>query len=164
MANATQAQRDAALAARLSAANALIALRGNAAGNELPRTPKHQVQIGASIFQELASGTRITYRADYSWEAKRFIQVDNLGWAKPLNLLNLRATAELGRVNFSVWMTNAFDDDSPLDILRSIDTAQTISRPQLRTFGTEAGSGLLRDFLVTSPQRRASGITVSVGF
>jgi iron complex outermembrane recepter protein len=163
-ATATQAQRDAALAARLVAANDLIALRGNAAGNELPRTPKHQVQIGASVFQELRNGVRVTYRADYSWEAKRFIQVDNLGWAKPLNLLNLRATAELGRANVSLWMTNALDDDSPVDILRSIDTAQTISRPQLRTFGTEPGSGLLRDFLVTSPQRRASGITVSVGF
>ena len=151
-------------AARLIAANALIALRGNAAGNELPRTPKHQLQLGASVFQELSNGVRITYRADYSWEAKRYIQVDNLGWSKPMNLLNLRATAELGRANLTFWVTNALDDDSPVDILRSIDTAQTISRPQLRTFGTEPGSGLLRDFLVTSPQKRASGITLSVAF
>ena len=165
---ATQAQRDAAVLARLNAANALIALRGNAAGNELPRTPKHQVQLGATATQILSNGIKMSYRADYSWEAKRFIQVDNLGWSKPLNLLNLRATAELSHATVSLWMNNALDDDSPVDILRSIDTQQTIGRPRLRTFGAGLGvvteTGNIRDFLVTPPVGRTAGITVSIGF
>jgi iron complex outermembrane recepter protein len=167
-ATATQAQRDAANLARLNAANALIALRGNAAGNELPRTPKHQVQLGATAFQTLSNGIRMSYRADYTWEAKRFIQVDNLGWSKPLNLLNLRASAEIGAMTFALWMNNALDDDSPVDILRSIDTQQTIGRPRTRVFGTGTGAvtetGNIRDFLVTMPVGRTAGITLSVGF
>jgi iron complex outermembrane recepter protein len=167
-ATATPAQRDAANLARLNAANALIALRGNAAGNELPRTPKHQVQLGATATQVLTNGIRLTYRADYTWEDKRYIQVDNLGWSKPLNLLNLRASAELSRATVSLWMNNALDDDTPVDILRSIDTAQTIGRPRLRTFGTGTGvlteTGNIRDFLVTMPVGRTAGVTVSIGF
>ena len=167
-ATATQAQRDAANLARLNAANTLIALRGNAAGNELPRTPKHQVQLGATVFQTLANSVRISYRADYTWEAKRFIQVDNLGWSKELNLLNLRASAEIGRATFSFWMNNALDSNSPVDILRSIDTAQTLGRPRTRVFGAGTGAlteiGNIRDFLVTMPTARTAGVTLSVGF
>jgi iron complex outermembrane recepter protein len=167
-ATATQAQRDAANLARLNAANALIARRGNAAGNELPRTPKHQVQLGATASQTLTNGIKMSYRADYTWEAKRFIQVDNLGWSKPLNLLNLRASAELSRATISLWMNNALDSDSPVDILRSIDTAQTIGRPRTRTFGAGTGAvtetGNIRDFLVTLPVGRTAGITLSIGF
>jgi iron complex outermembrane recepter protein len=161
---ATQAQRDAALNARIAAANALIALRGNARGNDLPRSPKHQIQLGAAVFQDLANGWRVTYRADYSWEAKRFIQVDNLGWSQPLNLLNLRASVEAGKVTATFFVNNALDDDTPVDVLRSIDTAQTISRPQLRSFGLEPGTGFLRDFVVTMPRKRNAGVTVSVAF
>lgn len=167
-ATATAAQRDAANLARLNAANALIALRGNAAGNELPRTPKHQVQLGATAFQTLSNGIKMSYRADYTWEAKRYIQVDNLGWSKPLNLLNVRASAEIGRATFSLWMNNALDDDSPVDILRSIDTQQTIGRPRTRTFGAGTGAltetGNIRDFLVTLPTARTAGLTLSIGF
>ncbi len=167
-ATATPAQRDAAVAARLAAANALIALRGNAAGNELPRTPKHQVQVGGSVFQTLSNGTKVSFRADYSWEAKRFIQVDNLGWSKPSSLLNLRAAAEYGKVTFAIWMKNALGDDSPVDVLRSIDTQQTIGRPRTRVFGTGTGAvtetGNIRDFLVTMPQQRTTGVTLSMVF
>ena len=167
-ATATPAQRDAALAARLAAANALISQRGNAAGNELPRTPKHQVQLGAAVFHALSNGTKLSFRADYSWEAKRFIQVDNLGWSKPTSLLNLRTTAEFGKVTVALWMKNALDDDSPVDVLRSIDTQQTIGRPRTRVFGTGTGvlteTGNIRDFLVTMPQKRTTGVTLSMVF
>lgn len=167
-ATATQAQRDAAAAARLAAANALIALRGNAAGNELPRTPKQQVQLGGTIFQTLPNGVKVNFRADYTWEDKRFIQVDNLGWSKQLSLLNLRATADVGKVTIAFWVKNALDSDSPVDVLRSIDTQQTIGRPRTRVFGTGTGAltetGNIRDFLVTMPQARTAGITLSMVF
>jgi len=167
-ATATQAQRDAAVAARLAAANALIALRGNAAGNELPRTPKHQLQLGGTVFHTLPNGVKVNFRADYSWEAKRFIQVDNLGWSKPLSLLNLRAAADVGNFNIALWVKNALNNDSPADVLRSIDTQQTIGRPRTRVFGAGAGAltetGNIRDFLVTLPQERRAGVTVSWAF
>ena len=94
--------------------------------------------------------------------------MDNLGWSKELNLLNLRASAEIGRATFSFWMNNALDSNSPVDILRSIDTAQTLGRPRTRVFGAGTGAlteiGNIRDFLVTMPTARTAGVTLSVGF
>jgi iron complex outermembrane recepter protein len=161
-AGSTPAQIAAATAARITAGNALIALRGNAAGNELPRTPKHQVQLGAAYFHTFAGGWETSLRADYTYESKRYIQVDNLGWSQPLNLLNLRASAEKGPFTFSAFVNNALDGDTQVDILRSIDTQQTVRGPLVTGFGL--GSISIRDFLVTMPRKRSVGVTLSVGF
>lgn len=161
-AGSTQAVIDAALATRLRLGNELITLRGNAAGNELPRTPKHQLQLGAAYFHAFASGWETSYRADYTYESKRFIQVDNLGWSQPLNLLNVRATAEKGPFTISAYVNNALDGDTQVDILRSIDTQQTVRGPLVTGFGL--GSISIRDFLVTMPRQRTVGVTMSVGF
>lgn len=159
---ATPAQVAAATAARIAAGNALIELRGNAAGNELPRTPKHQLQLGGAYFHTFANGWETSLRADYTYESKRFIQVDNLGWNAPLNLLNLRASAQKGPFTLSAFVNNALDGDTPVDILRSIDTQQTTRGPLVTSFGL--GSIFIRDFLVTAPRKRSVGMTLSVGF
>jgi iron complex outermembrane recepter protein len=159
----TPAQIAAATQARIDAANALIALRGNSAGAQLPRVPKHQLQLGAAFFYDVTPDIRLTWRTDYVYESKRYIQVDNLGWSKPMNLVNMRLSADVGQVTFTLFANNLFNDKSPTDVLRYVDTQQTITSPNLRGFGNQSFR-TIRDFAVTPSRERVVGITAEWNF
>ena len=58
--------------ARLAAANALITLRGQATGQTLPRTLKHQLQGRLAWSHDFGDALRTFARADYAYESKRF--------------------------------------------------------------------------------------------
>ena len=147
--------------ARLAAANALIALRGQAAGQTLPRTPKHQLQATVSYTHEFGGGLRGFARADYSYESRRFTQIDNLGWAGESNTLNLRLGVELNKaLTITAFMTNVLNDRTAVDTLRSIDNAQTVVRTELRP-PTVSAATTIRDFPVTAPRLRNFGLTVA---
>jgi iron complex outermembrane recepter protein len=146
--------------ARLAAANALIAARGQAAGQTLPRTPKHQLQASLAYSHDF-NGVRAFARADYSFESKRFTQIDNLSWAGASHLLNLRAGVELQNgLTITAFVTNLLNDRTPVDTLRSIDNAQTVVRPELRPTAAQAAT-TIRDFPVTAPRLRNFGLTAS---
>jgi iron complex outermembrane recepter protein len=163
------AQLTAATGARFSAVNALLAQRGNAAGNSLPRVPQHQIQIGADFDYPVGENLKIFFRPQLAYESKRFIQVDNLGWSGDSYNLGLRAGVEYRGVTVTAFMTNALNDLTPVDILRSIDNGQTYFRPALRPGeatanlgGVNVSSANPRDFAITAPRRRNFGITASV--
>ena len=150
--------------ARLAAANALIALRGQAAGQTLPRTPKHQLQATINYSHNFSDAVRGFARADYSYESKRFTQIDNLGWAGDSHSLNLRVGLELNNaLTVTAFMTNVLNDRTAVDTLRSIDNAQTVIRTELRPPSVTAAS-TIRDFPVTAPRLRNFGLTVSYKF
>jgi iron complex outermembrane recepter protein len=133
--------------ARLAAANALIAARGQAAGQTLPRTPRNQVQ-GSIAWSHQFTSVRGFARADYSYEGRRFTQIDNLGWAGNSHTLNLRGGVELnGGFTLAFFVTNLLNDRTPVDTLRSIDNAQ--------------GAIQIRDFPITAPRLRNIGVTAS---
>ncbi len=147
--------------ARLAAANALIALRGQAAGQTLPRTPKHQLQ-GTLAYSRDFGGVRGFARADYAYESKRFTQVDNLGWAGDSHSLNLRAGVELQNgLTVTAFVTNVLNDRTAVDTLRSIDNGQTVVRPELRPGGAATAASTIRDFPVTAPRLRNFGLSAS---
>jgi iron complex outermembrane recepter protein len=147
--------------ARLAAANALIAARGQAAGQTLPRTPRNQVQ-GSIAWSHQFSSVRGFARADYSYEGRRFTQIDNLGWAGNSHTLNLRGGIELnGGFTLAFFVTNLLNDRTPVDTLRSIDNAQTVVRPGLRPSEGVQGASTIRDFPITAPRLRNFGVTAS---
>ncbi len=155
--------------ARLAAANALIALRGQTAGQYLPRTPKHQIQASLGWSHEFSDNLRTFARADYAYESKRFTQIDNLSYAGDSHILNLRLGVELShRLTLAAFMTNALNDRTPVDTLRSIDNNQTVVRPELRPAVSGAGTvttqaaTTIRDFPVTAPRLRNIGITATI--
>ncbi len=148
--------------ARVDAANALIASKGNTAGNALPRVPMHQIQLGATLFANLANDWKASFRADLSYESKRFIQVDNFGYSDGAFDLKLRATVEYERFKFTAFLNNALNDKTPVDVLRYIDTQQVFLGPNLRGFGNS--SIFPRDFAVTAPRKRQAGVTLSYKF
>lgn len=146
--------------ARLAAANALIALRGQAAGQTLPRTPKHQLQGTINYSHAFSDDARGFMRADYAYESRRFTQIDNLGWAGGSHSLNLRVGVELqNKITVTAFMTNALNDRTAVDTLRSIDNAQTVVRTELRP-STVSAATTIRDFPVTAPRLRNFGVTV----
>jgi iron complex outermembrane recepter protein len=167
-ANGYLATLTAATPARFAAVNALLATKGNAAGNALPRVPKHQVQIGGDFEFPVGDDTKLFFRAQLAYESKRFVQVDNLGWSGDSYNLGLRAGFEVGNFSLTAFMTNALNDKTPVDILRSIDNAQTYFRPALRPGEATANIGGVnvsstnpRDFAVTAPQLSNFGITAT---
>lgn len=152
--------------ARIAAVNALLATKGNAKGNHLPRVPMHQLQAGLGYSGKVGNDLRLFARADLAYESKRFIQVDNLGWSGDSYNLGLRAGLEINNITITAFMTNALNDRTPIDVLRSIDPQQTFVRPVLRAAETTANAGLLasttvRDFVVTAPRLRNFGVTVA---
>lgn len=155
--------------ARLAAANALIALRGQTAGQYLPRTPKHQIQGSLGWSHAFSQNLRTFAHANYAYESKRYTQIDNLSYAGDSHILNLRLGIELNRrLTFAAFMTNALNDRTPVDSLRSIDNNQTVVRPELRPAVSGAGTvttqaaTTIRDFPVTAPRLRNFGIVATI--
>ncbi|QMW23442.1 TonB-dependent receptor [Sandaracinobacteroides saxicola] len=164
-------QLNAATPARFAAVNALLAARGNAAGNSLPRVPKHQITLGGTINVPITDTVKALFTANLAYESKRYIQVDNLGWSGDSYNLGLRAGVEFDGFSITAFMTNALNDRTPVDILRSIDNRQTYFRPALRPGeatanlgGVNVSSANLRDFAVTAPRLRNFGVTAAYKF
>ena len=160
---------DPRVTARLAAVNALIALRGNARGNRLPRVPLHQLQLGLGYERSVSSNATFFARADLAYESKRYVQVDNLAWTGDTYNLNLRAGMKFDGLTVTAFMTNALNDRTPADVTRLLDPQQSFFRPALRAGeGTAAGGALssitIRDFPVSAPRRRSFGITASYAF
>jgi outer membrane receptor protein involved in Fe transport len=161
----------AASPARFDAVNALLELRGNSAGNRLPRVPQHQLTLGAEYAADLTTDLGLFLNANLAYESKRYIQVDNLGWSGDSWNLNLRAGLEYRGWSLTAFLTNALNDRTPADILRLIDTGQTFFRPALRPGeatafigGTNVSSANIRDFAVTPPRLRNFGATLAYRF
>ena len=160
---------DPRVTARLAAVNALIALRGNARGNRLPRVPLHQLQLGLGYERSVSSNATFFARADLAYESKRYVQVDNLAWTGDTYNLNLRAGMKFDGLTVTAFMTNALNDRTPADVTRLLDPQQSFFHPALRAGeGTAAGGALssitIRDFPVSAPRRRSFGITASYAF
>ncbi len=161
----------AAAPARTAAVNELLALRGNAAGNRLPRVPEHQLSAGASFDFPLGDDARGFFNTNLALESRRFTQVDNLLYAPDTLLVNLRGGVEWKGLSVTAFLTNAFNDRTPVDILRYIDPQQTLLRPALRpgeatavVGGRNVSSTNLRDFAVTAPRLRNFGVTLLYRF
>ncbi|WP_448586972.1 TonB-dependent receptor [Thermaurantiacus sp.] len=161
----------AAAPARFAAVNELLDLRGNARGNTLPRSPRHQLALGGDL--DLALGDRVTafLSTTLAYESRRFVQVDNLGWSGDSWNLNLRGGLERDGWTVAIFVTNTLNDRTPYDILRSIDTGQTFFRPALRPgeataflLGQNVSSANIRDFAVSPPRLRNVGVQLAHRF
>ncbi|MCS6987302.1 MAG: TonB-dependent receptor [Sphingomonadaceae bacterium] len=161
----------AAAPARFAAVNELLARRGNARGNRLPRAPMHMFNLGGTASYPLFERVSGFLAANLSYESRRYVQVDNLAWSGDSWNLNLRGGFERDGWLLVVFVTNALNDRTPVDVLRSIDTGQTLFRPALRPgeataflLGQNVSSANIRDFAVTPPRLRNVGVTVQYRF
>lgn len=85
-------------------------------GNETPRTPANTMFASLRYETPLdAFGGDSTWfaRADLSYRDEQFLDEVNLEYLEPQSLVNLRAGIDTGDWRLTVFVDNAFDNDSP---------------------------------------------------
>lgn len=157
--------------ARTAAVDELLRQKGNSAGNRLPRVPEHQLNFSLDFDVEVGMDTRLFFSPSVAIESRRFTQVDNFLYAPDSTQVNLRGGVNWRNLSITAFLTNAFNDRTPVDILRYIDPQQNIFRPAIRPGeasaflnGQNVASTSIRDFAVSAPRLRNFGVTVLYRF
>ncbi|MDP6675035.1 MAG: TonB-dependent receptor [Gammaproteobacteria bacterium] len=142
-------------------------LLGDVSGNLVPRVPEHMASL-AMRYELPVSGDRLWYiSSDYTFESSRFAQEHNLIETGDRSLIGLRTGFNTRHWTTSLWVTNLFDDDTPVDIQRFLDR-RSGSLPSCSTFPVANDCGgssrSPRGFVITLPRGRQAGATVSYRF
>ncbi|TVQ47906.1 MAG: TonB-dependent receptor [Gammaproteobacteria bacterium] len=144
---------------------------GDVSGNELPRVPRHSGTLSATFRNPvnlIAGNPEFFFRADYSIEGSRYVQVHNLAKMGSSNLWNFRAGLDAEQWTFTVFVNNAFNNRTPVDVLRYVDASQPGLPPGQPPLGGSPFAGFnpffIRDFGVTLPNLRQVGATATWRF
>ncbi|MBU3023550.1 TonB-dependent receptor [Aestuariibacter sp. A3R04] len=136
---------------------------GQVAGNMIPQTPKHMVNLGISYNTEVTDNWYGFARVDYNYESKRYVQSANLAYVSGSSEVNLRMGLENENWRITAWVQNAFDNDTPEAVTRLLDFREFIFIPDETRASGWRGT-FARDFAVTAPRPRQVGVTVSYNF
>lgn len=132
---------------------------GSIVGKRPPRAPEHQGFVSTRFDGALGNGWGWYVGGDVTYEGSKFAQVHNLIETGERTYLNLRAGIETDNWSVQLWAKNLTDDDTPLDILRYIDTrGQTSQQLLLQSVP------IARGFAVTPPRGRQVGLTANFRF
>ncbi len=132
---------------------------GSVVGKRPPRAPKIQGFVSTRYDGTLGNGWGWYVGGDYSYESSKFDQVHNLLETGDRGYLGLRAGLETDSWTVQLWGKNVTDDDTPLDILRYIDTRGQTSQQLLIQ-----GVPIARGFAITPPRQRQFGLSASFKF
>lgn len=138
-------------------------LLGDVSGNLVPRTPEHMASVVARYELPVSGDKSWHVSGDYTFESSRFAQEHNLIETGDRSLIGLRAGFDATRWEASIWVTNLFDDDTPVDIQRFLDR-RSGSLPSFPQLGPSRPSSSPRGFVVTLPRGRQIGATISYRF
>lgn len=119
----------------------------SAAGNELPRSPKHSAVLTLDWSAPRSGGGEWFGRLDTQYQSESFAWVHNLASTGSFIRANLRGGWRNDQYSWTVWLNNVTDDD-------------TI--PAIRRFSDLANGGF--GFAGTLPRPREFGVTFSMGF
>jgi outer membrane receptor protein involved in Fe transport len=89
----------------------------NASGQQAPRVPKHTVAASATYRRPLPGGRdgmEWFLRADYVYNSKSYIDVENEAWIGPLSLVNTRIGLQGDAWTAALYIDNLTNDDTPL--------------------------------------------------
>lgn len=168
-ANASYAWTDAEIRERISTDEADLRggdgsveqtrLLGDVSGRKVPRMPEHMASLLLRYERSLSRDVVWSISGDYTFESSKFAQEHNLIETGERSLVGLRTGIDSGRLEAVVWVTNLFDDDTPVDIQRYFDRRSgTLQRfPQA---GASPPSSSPRAFAVTLPRGRQFGATL----
>jgi iron complex outermembrane receptor protein len=144
---------------------------GDVSGNRLPRVPLHSATVSATFRMGMAmlpTAPEFFFRTDYSIEGSRYSQVHNLAETGSSNLWNFRAGLDADNWTLTVFVNNAFNDSTPVDILRFVDASRPGLSPATPPLGGSPFSGynpfFIRDFGITLPNLRQVGATLAYRF
>lgn len=130
---------------------------GDLAGKVPPRAPVHQGFITSRYDFPLSNGMTFYVAGDLTYESSKFDQVHNLLETGDRQSVNARFGLEGASWTVSLWGKNLADDDTPIDILRYVDTRL----PLPAGFSVTSSP---RGFAMTPARRRQVGLTASYKF
>jgi outer membrane receptor protein involved in Fe transport len=132
---------------------------GSIVGKRPPRAPEHQGFVATRFDGTLGNGWGWYVGGDVTYEGSKFAQVHNLIETGDRTYLNLRAGIETDTWSIQLWGKNVTDDDTPLDILRYIDTRGQTSQQLIFQ-----AVPIARGFAITPPRGRQFGVTANYRF
>jgi iron complex outermembrane recepter protein len=94
---------------------------GDVAGRTSPRIPEHQASLFTRYDIPFSWGG-LYVGADLTYEGSRFSQEDNLIETGDRTVLGARIGAKFENWDLQIWARNLTDDDTPVDVLRYIDS------------------------------------------
>ena len=139
---------------------------GDTSGNRLPLVPRHQASLSATFrlgTDNLIAGSEYFFRMDYSYEGTRYAQVHNLIDTGSANIWNFRTGFDAENWTFSVFVNNAFNDNTPAGVLRYVNPAAFINVPAQPPLPGRQTTNV-RDFAITPPLKRQVGASLVYRF
>jgi outer membrane receptor protein involved in Fe transport len=115
-------------------------------------------------YEQPVQGTLNWYvTGDYSYESSKFAQEHNLIETGDRQLAGLRTGLRDKNWDFSLWVTNLFDEDTPVDVTRYFDS-RSGTLPSYPQAGPGRVSSSPRAFALSLPQGRRAGATLRYSF
>jgi len=137
-------------------------LLGDVSGNRVPRVPEHMASVMLRYEQPLFDWSSWYLMGDYTYESSSFAQEHNLIETGDQHLVGLRTGLSGSTWDLGLWVTNLFDDDTPVDIQRYFDR-RSGTLPSFPQQGSRASSSP-RGFGISLPRGRQIGATLRYRF
>jgi iron complex outermembrane receptor protein len=135
---------------------------GDVAGNQVPRVPEHTASFMLRYEQPQDWGSWYL-SGDYTYESSSFAQEHNLIKTGVQNLVGLRTGISVKAWEASLWVTNLFNDDTPVDIQRYFDR-RSGTLPSFPQEDDTRPSSSPRGFGISLPRGRQLGATLRYRF
>ena len=139
-----------------------LANGGNVSGNQLPKSPKHTLNLNGTYRDSLSADADWFIRADLNIESKRYTTVSNFQHNGDSYKLNLRMGVEADNWKLTGYITNALNDLTPNNILRFRD--YRIASGSNFCAAAVCGSSSWRGFFFNQPRGRDFGVEVQYSF
>jgi outer membrane receptor protein involved in Fe transport len=157
---------------------------GSVAGNQTPRSSKHQASLRTMFTKPAANGREWFFGGNVTFESSRYAQVHNLAETGDATRVGFQLGLRDEKWDVMLWGKNIFDDDAALDILRYIDTRAYTNSPFipcgppsfvfrtgencgpyfLRSRDSNGNTIVPRGFGITLPRGSQFGATVRIHF
>ncbi|MBT5241120.1 MAG: TonB-dependent receptor [Rhodospirillaceae bacterium] len=139
-----------------------LANGGNVSGNQLPKSPKHTLNVNGTYRDSLSADADWFIRADLNVESKRFTQVSNLQHNGDSYKVNIRMGVEADNWQITGYVTNLLEDLTPNNILRFRD--YRLASGSNFCGAAVCGSSSWRGFFFNQPRGRDFGVNVQYSF
>ena len=139
---------------------------GQVKGRQIGQVPAHQIIVSANFHRPVMGDWEAFLRSDFTFESKRYENVQNLAYADNSYLLNLRAGIQNDRWSLTLFYNNALNDKTPNVVTRLFNFNKTllIPDPVLTFAGQPYRLTFFRDFRVGAPRRPEFGLTAVLRF
>jgi len=137
---------------------------GDMKGYEMPHVPKNMGSVSLTARYPIGDRSTFHFRTDYSYEGSRYVQIHNLAKMDSAGVVNVTIGIERDAWNLSLWARNLTDDDTIVDVKRSVNPLIPLVVPQTPGLPGTVTRTTARNFAVSLADRRQFGMTLTYRF